>query len=198
MDKKRFYSFICVIYDDDENFENQMFNLLQEKDVIYIKHDRDVNEETGELKKPHYHFVIKLKNACTISALANRVGVGENMVEPIKKNVNAAMRYLIHDKCENKFQYDVKDVKSNSDKLLRKFQDLILDETPETDKIITIQDYIDSFDGQYVKLSLLAKHVQKINMWDAYRRNYSIIKDLVSEHNAMVNVIRYNIRQGIP
>ncbi len=37
MNEKRNYNYLCVIYEDDEKFDNQMFNLLEQKEVIYIR-----------------------------------------------------------------------------------------------------------------------------------------------------------------
>ena len=203
MKNKRFYNFTIVIYEDDENFDIQKFNLLQEGEVVYCKHDNDVFEEDvlnedgsvkyhlGEIKKPHYHYVLKLKNACTISSLSKRLSISENLIEPVKKSLNGCLRYLIHFGCDNKYQYSADDVKSNSDKLLRKFLDLVSKDVPEVDKVITIQSFIENCDT-YVDLGILMKFVQKENIWDAFRRNYMIIRDLVNSHNAMISAQRYN------
>ena len=181
MDNKRFYSFIIIIYEDDDNFQEQYFNLLQEKEIIWIQHTQDVDDE-GNLKKPHYHFILKLKNACTIKSLAKRFSVGENLIEPIKKSFNGSLKYLIHFGREDKYQYSVDDVSSNSDKLLRKFKDLICEDISEVDKVIDIQSFIESYYG-FLSISILGKYVQKINKWDAFRRNMTYFKALLDEHN---------------
>lgn len=184
MKNERFYNFMVEIYRDDFQFAEQINALLQENEVIYIEHDKDIDEQ-GEIKKPHYHFVVKLKNACTISALSKRVGVAENMIEPIKRSFNGALKYLIHYNCENKYQYEIEEVKSNSDKLLRKFQDLVSEEIPEVDKVISIQDYIDNSKG-IVTLAQLGRYVQSINKWDAFRRNMVYFIRLIDEHNSRI------------
>lgn len=190
MKDKRNYNYLCVIYEDDENFENQMDHLLYEKEVIYIRHDQDVTEE-GELKKPHYHFVIKLKTACTLSALARRVGVSENMVEPVKKSLNASLKYLIHYKDDNKYNYDLNEVKSNSEKLLKRFRELVLDETPGGEHAMSIQEYIESI-HDFVKMSQIGAYANKNGIWNYFIRYYSYIRDIVKEHNADVCAKRYH------
>lgn len=183
MDKKRYYNFTLVIYEDDENFKDQMESIKQTQEAIWIRHDQDVNEETGELKKPHYHVVIKLKTNCTISALAKNLNVQENMIEPVKKSLNGCLKYLIHYGDDKKYNYDKEDVQSNNDKLKTRFLDLVAKDTPEVEKIMTIQEFIDTF-PDFIKISTLSKYAQKNNIWDAFRRNYAIIKDLANEHNA--------------
>lgn len=191
MNDKRNYNYLCVIYEDDENFNWQLYNLLNEKEVIYIRHDQDVTEE-GELKKPHYHFVIKLKTACTISALSRRVGVAENMIEPIKKSFNGALKYLIHFKDDNKFNYCIEDVKSNSEKLLKRFKELVTDEIPGGEHAMSIQDYINS-QPDYVKMSDIGKFANQNGIWNYFIRYYSYLRDVVKEHNADICAKRYHM-----
>ena len=192
MENKRFYNFIIVIYEDDKNFDKQYFNLAQEKESIWIRHDQDIDDE-GNTKKPHYHFVLKLKNACTISALAKRIEVNENMIEPVKKSLNGSLKYLIHYGCDNKFQYDSNLVQSNSTNLKRKFEDLVTKDIPEVEKVMNIQEFIESC-NDYIDLGVLGKYVQKINMWDAFRRNMMYFTKLVDQHNGKIANQRYHMQ----
>lgn len=189
----RKYTFIVVIYEDDENFKSQMENLLQEQEVLYIRHDKDITEE-GEDKKPHYHFFVKVKNPCTISALSKRVGVAENMIEPVKRSFNGALKYLIHFGNEDKYQYEPTDVKGNSDRLLQKFNKLVAEQTSEEDKTLSIEEFILEYDkGQYLEWPTVAAYVRKVNMWDAFRRNAWYFGKLVDSHNCKVSAMRYHM-----
>jgi len=200
----RVYSFIGIIYEDDENFDNQFANLLAEKDVIYARHDKDVfltdeyedDGETikyhaGDLKKPHIHYVVKLRNACTLSAFAKRIGVKENAVEYVKKSLNSCITYLIHFKLDDRYNYSPDIVKSNSDTLMRRFLNLVNCETPEVDKVESIEAFLDSI-NDFIDMRLLGKHVRKINTWDAFRRNYSYFRDIVNSHNAKIAAKKYH------
>ena len=120
------------------------------------------------------------------------------MIEPVKRNFNGCLRYLIHYGCDDKYQYDINDVKSNSDKLLKKFKDSISDDTSEVEKVISIQEYIESYPDN-IKWSILARYVQKINMWDAFRRNMTFFTKLVDEHNADIFCKKYGSSiQNVP
>ncbi len=189
MKNERKYNYLGIIYEDDENFDNQLFNLAQEKEACWIRHDQDVKED-GELKKPHYHFVIKLKNPCTLSALAKRLDVNENMLEYVK-NVNSSLKYLIHYGDDNKFQYEPKEVDSNSDSFKNRFLDLVTKDIKESDKVLSIYEFINGV-KKPINVNMLFKYVQKHNLWDAYRRNYAIIKDLTYQHNGEILGKRYN------
>lgn len=189
MKNERKYNYLGIIYEDDENFDNQLFNLVQEKEACWIRHDQDVKED-GELKKTHYHFVIKLKNPCTLSALAKRLEINENMLEYVK-NVNSSLKYLIHYGDDNKFQYDPRDVSSNSDVFKNRFLDLVTKDIKESDKVLSIYEFINGV-KKPINVNMLFKYVQKHNLWDAYRRNYAIIKDLTYQHNGEILGKRYN------
>lgn len=190
MDNKRYYNFILVIYEDDERFKEQYDILTTEGESIWIKHDQDIDDD-GEVKKPHYHFVLKLKNACTISALGKKTNVDAHMIEPVKKSFNGSLKYLIHYGNDNKYQYSPDIVFSNSDKLRRKFIDLVTDDIPEVEKVISIQDYIEGF-NDYIELGVLGRYVQKINKWDAFRRNMMYFIKIIDQHNAKISAQRYN------
>lgn len=179
MNNKRFYNFMIVLYPDDPNFESQINNLTQ-YDYIYIKHDNDVTEE-GEIKKEHIHFIIRFKNARTITALSKESGVGTHMIEPIK-NLTASLKYLIHYKNDNKFQYGIEQCVSNCD-LLNRLKKLTHEDIPEDKKIMEIIDFIENFKGE-IDLLIFYKYVASIGMWDILRRSATLILKLIEVHNS--------------
>lgn len=193
-DDKRKYSYGLVIYEDDPLFNTQYEALTSIGNAIWIRHDKDmwleteynedgtVKHEAGSYKKAHYHFLVKFKNGVALSALAKRVSCAENQIEYVK-NFNGALKYLIHYGYDEKYQYSVEEVQSNSENLKLRFETLILDDTPEVRKVQQIQDMIETYDG-YIDLGVLGKSVQKANIWDAFRRNLTYFIRLVDNHNA--------------
>ena len=190
MKEKRFYNYTLVLYEDDPKFRGQLNAILAEGKCAYIRHDNDIDDD-GNLKKPHFHIVLKLKNACTISALAKRNNVQENMIEPIKKSFNGALKYLIHYNNDDKYQYEVSNVEFNDSSLERKFLDLVNKEIPEVEKVISIQDFIESC-NDYIDIGVLGRYVQKINQWDAFRRNMVYFIKLIDSHNGKISSLKYN------
>lgn len=189
MNNKRFYNFILVIYEDDKRFNQQYANLRLNYSSIWIKHDQDIDEETGELKKPHYHFVIKLKNAKTISAISKESLVDEHMIEPVKKSFDGSLRYLIHFGRDDKYQYSPNEVNSLDDKLLARFMKSVNKESSEEEKVASIEEFIQNSDC-VVKMTQLGAYVRKIGKWDVFRRNMTYFKYILEEHNQKF----YNIR----
>lgn len=85
----------------------------------YIKHNKDVDPETKEQKKPHWHIVIQFKTPQFLKFVAKWFGIAENYVD-IPKGRNAfiqCVKYLTHeDKKQQesgKFLYPDSEVFSN-------------------------------------------------------------------------------------
>lgn len=120
-----------------------------------ILHDKDVFDKTGELKKPHYHLLVKLDNAISIDkiikSLLNERGTQEAIENDfsIVKSFKGMVRYLIHKDDSDKHQYDMNDIITNDRNLSYYFNDntivenfqLITDIIKEN-KILTMRDLI--------------------------------------------------------
>lgn len=193
---KRRYNYAVVVYEDDPNFSQQYEMLTSLDSAIWIRHacdiwDKDVFEEdgktikynAGDLKKPHYHFLLKFKNATTLTALASRVGCEERQIEYVKKSFNGALKYLIHYGWDEKYQYSVDDVQSNSERLKQRLFNLIANEIPEAEKVMKIQDLIEHYDG-YINIGILGRQVSALNLWDAFRRNLTYFTKVINSQNA--------------
>lgn len=82
-------------------------------DMFYIFHDKDFNNETGEITPKHAHILLKCKNPYTISTIANKFNVAPNMVEVVR-SFNTMLRYLTHLDNPEKAKYEMEQVKSNT------------------------------------------------------------------------------------
>lgn len=75
-------------------------------------HDRDVQEDTGGLKKPHYHLVLhysSLKSQKQVQADIKPLGaVGYERI----RDLGAYVRYLVHFDSPDKVQYDAAEIKA--------------------------------------------------------------------------------------
>lgn len=73
-------------------------------------HDKDVFEDTGELKKPHWHVILiftSLKSFKQVKEITDKL----NTVEPKKiADLEMMIRYLIHFDDPEKYQYSKKDI----------------------------------------------------------------------------------------
>lgn len=93
------------IYPDDPNFDEYKRRIEENYDFVYILHNLDVNEDTGELKKPHYHYLLKFQGQVSISTISYVTGVPQNYIKA-RSDYRSAFRYLMHIDQPEKHRYD--------------------------------------------------------------------------------------------
>lgn len=82
----------------------------------YILHDKDTNEK-GEKIRPHFHVIMKFKDAKTISRIAKLFNDRQEYIEVWRNSINNGYSYLIHEtsNAKNKHHYDPSEVISSFD-----------------------------------------------------------------------------------
>lgn len=108
--KDRYRLFSLVLYKDTDSYDflEVIKNIKGYHYYAYIKHNND-KDDNGILKKEHYHCILKLDNASTISALSKKIGIPENYIQNVR-NERSMIRYLIHFDDEDKYQYNIADI----------------------------------------------------------------------------------------
>jgi hypothetical protein len=86
----------------------------------YILHDKDVNDK-GEPIRPHFHVILKFKDAKTISRIAKLFNDQQQYVEVWHNTINNGYSYLIHEttNAKNKHHYDPSEVVASFDFVTR-------------------------------------------------------------------------------
>lgn len=153
-------------------------------DYAYIYHDKDLNDDLSDFKKAHYHFQVYAKNQKEINKWCEIFVINSARVQKIENKVKA-IRYLIHADNNDKFQYNIEDI-NNSFPIIQYFNKLINDETCEIDLIFS---YI-FISKRYIGVKEIIDFVLENNIWSTFRRNYSIIKDLLIEHNLLFTKVK--------
>lgn len=138
--KARSKLFSFLLYEDSA--PDNYIEILNELHVPYVLspwHDKDINHETGELKKKHRHGALKFESNKSIKQVLQ-------MLEPLKlpKHIEIVHSpkglydYFIHANNPDKAQYDINDIVSGCGFDLDKF---INDQNPGSD-FIKIMDLI--------------------------------------------------------
>lgn len=164
------------LYTETESYsyDEVITNLCEYFDEwAYIIHDKDINEK-GEIKKVHVHFCGLTKTPRIRKNISTVTGVPETFIERAGtwKGVN---RYLLHLDNPDKYQYGLYYVESNFD-----YCNLVNAKESESIKVKELIFYIRT---ECKGLVDLADYAVENNLWDAYRRNYSILKDYYFEIN---------------
>ena len=180
MDKFRDRKFCLVLYEDDETHKNALDLIKKNYDFAMIRHDKDVDDE-GNLKKPHFHVVLKFKNAVWSTSLASDLGIGENYLEKCR-SLDKSLQYLIHHNDPDKFPYSIDEVHGSLKKYLNRL--IENDNKDENDKAQELMMYIYKFNGE-ISITEFSKHCQDVGMWDVFRRATTIFLKIIEEHNRL-------------
>lgn len=165
----RFRNFNILLYKDTTSYKYKdvIFKLNEFKYYAYIEHKPETDE-----KKEHTHLFIHLDNACTISAVANNLGIPKNFVQETK-SVRSSCRYLTHIDYPNKIQYDYKDVHIST-MFERKFKKNFEDLETEEQIINNIFEFIDNLHFDYTYNYAMRVLIQwvNLNVYDTIFKRY--------------------------
>ena len=179
--KFRDRKFVAVLYPEDDTHVAAIEKLMSGGyNFAAILHDKDVYEDgenKGELKKPHWHIVLRFKNAVWNTAIAKELGITPNYLEACK-DVDASLVYLVHYGNPEKFQYEYESVFGP---MKIKLATLLAD-TDEGTRILNIVDIVESSPGP-ISCSELLKKAVAAGLYADLRRMGHLATCLVREHN---------------
>lgn len=173
---RKFRQFMLLLYPDDITCSSTLDYLISNFSICaYCLHDKDI-DENGDLKKPHYHFIVQLSSPRSLSfSLSDDFRVPLNLIEPIH-DWRHAVRYLVHyDDC-NKYKYDVSCIVSSFDVSSFFYND-------ETEKAAVVFDIacnsvsFRSFVGQCIDKK----------MWSVCRSGASLWAAIIKENQNFIN-----------
>lgn len=163
------------LYTMDEVFRIEEYCRDNHIKFAYILHDKDINDD-GTKKKLHWHFDVFFEQVRSIKKVSEEYKVPLNLIE-WKADKIGTIQYLVHRNHPLKYQYQVSNIVSNMD--IDKY--FIEDKkSSETDDLRLIMDYIANKEA-LVSLYQIYCFAIENDIWSSYRRNYSIIKDILKE-----------------
>lgn len=170
-----------LLYPDCEAHVKALQIIERSYDYAYILHDRDIMEN-GELKKPHYHVLLRFPNATWSTKVCKDLGIQENYIEK-PRSFNSALLYLIHFNDTDKTQYSVDEVKGSlKHRLVNEVNKI--DKT-ESEKIIELLDFIDSM-AEPITIAGFSRYCASMGYWSEFRRSGGIFMRAIDEHNMML------------
>lgn len=142
--------------------------------IACIKHDKDVNEETKQLKTIHYHLVIDFNGNYRVGTIMNWLteifNLNENQIS-IQKCTSLEMqaRYLCHIDDFDKEQYDPQEIASNDLSKVRKWYEKVF--------IKDLEDCVKTVKDRHYDLETIMTTIANYDKWRKY------INDLIINHN---------------
>lgn len=191
MEKVRSRNWVMILYPEDETHVAAM-EILEKGGFKYaaILHDKDVYAEgesethnPGELKKPHWHVVVKFDNAVWNTSLSKQLGLKVNYLQ-VCVDLDEALVYLVHLKHPQKYQYDSEEVFGSLVPALKR----LLVAPDEGTRILTILDEIDTYTGGLDASSykLFFRKMCSNGLYGEIRRAGNLIDRYIQAHNQTV------------
>lgn len=172
--KNRYRLFQLILYPKTEIYDTKeiLRNLKSYKKWAYILHDKDLKHD-DECKKEHIHFLLHLDNAMTIDALSKKIGVPKNYIQNVR-NERSCVRYLIHIDDDDKYLYDINNIKVSGqyERYVKKcFDDLETDDIIISNIFQTASSLVESSHNYAEILFQLIQYVNK-NCYDTIYKRY--------------------------
>lgn len=179
--KYRDRKFCAVLYPEDASHYNAIEKLKSGGyNFAAILHDKDIytdGEHEGEIKKLHWHVVIRFKNAVWNTAIAKELGIEPNYLEACQ-NVDASLLYLVHFGNDEKAQYDFESVFGP----LRIRLSTLLAEPDEGSRVLSLVEIVENASGP-IGYSELIKKAVAAGVYSDLRRMGSLGVKMLQEHN---------------
>lgn len=134
----------------------------------YIRHDPD--DENGS---DHYHFYIHLQQPISISNLADKLDIPENMIEWVRVKTKL-IQYLIHKNNPEKKQYDPLEVITNNREWLNRF--IFPELVYKVNIHQEINDFADLECGRISITQFLDSHSDQISNMPFYTRSLYLMR----------------------
>lgn len=105
-----------ALHDKDTYTEDELIRLREDCEDNQEQLKQYADLKPGDLKKPHYHIGIQLKNAAEFGTVANHYQCDVNMVTVIKSHYfKDYLTYLVHGNRPNKYQYPLSVVRTSEE-----------------------------------------------------------------------------------
>ena len=178
--------FRLLLYPEDETHAKALEHIRRNYDYALICHNRDP-DENGEIKKAHYHVVIRVdgQNAIWNTSLAKDLEITPNYIRKCS-NLDRALMYLIHYNEPDKVQYKVTEVSGTLVKRLK--QAIAKDDKTEQEKVAELIEVINNVNGK-IRFTDVVNCALAKGYYDVIRRASGAFMKLVDEHNQLFDLI---------
>lgn len=183
--KERSKVYAFVLYTDNADHMKARDLLFGTYASVGILHNRDwYTEDTeshkmGEVKKEHYHILVRFKNARYKCSVAKELGIEERHIERVK-NFRSYATYLTHKDIPDKAQYSIDELQGN---LKQEVIKLLVDDSEDT-QMLEIINLINSHSG-FIDINQFTVAIIRQGYYATFRRSWSIVNAIIAQHNSL-------------
>lgn len=185
-EKIRCRNFCLVLYDEDETHKACLDKLSAGYQYIAICHDKDRWTEeanltdgvnVGDLKKPHWHVIIKFPQARWNTAVAKELGIAENYIQRCV-SYDGSLLYLVHHGMPYKYQYLPQDCIGT---LVKDLEKLLNDQGDMDEKMSDVIEILD--DREFWSMRSFLEEAIKRKRGGMALRMAGLLGRLIDQHN---------------
>ena len=186
-DKVRSRLWCLLLYPDDDSHIKALDIIRSSYSYVGILHNKDTwteedelnnsNHKFGDLKKPHYHIILKFAQPRWNTAISDELCISLNYLEPCRCFKNAGL-YLVHSGIDDKYQYDISELEGPLAPDVVK----ALDPRSENERIILLLSLID--DMGWITYRKLLDIALQHDLYSDVRRMGFILSRVIDEHNS--------------
>ena len=163
-----------LLYPDNIYHAQVLQTVFQDLACIGALHDCDT-DDTGQLKKEHYHIVFYFPSQVYRSHILGRYPMLEPRFLQPRKDIKRQVRYLLHLDSPSKYLYP----ETYLEGAVERFQKYINKEALETTQVIAICDLIENQRPR--ELVELVRLVCDNGLYSTYRRNAYTFNTIMSQ-----------------
>ena len=185
-EKVRSRCFDLLLYDEDETHKACLDKLATGYKYIAIKHDKDTwtaddnlpdGVSVGDLKKPHWHVIVRFPQARWNTAVAAELGIADNYIQRCV-SYDGSLLYLVHKGLPEKYQYDPSECIGN---LVKDLEKALSSEADIDEKILDVLDILD--DKEYWTMRSFLEEATRRKRGGMALRMAGLLSTIIAQHN---------------
>ena len=185
-EKNRSRNFDLLLYDEDETHKAALEKLATGYKYIAIKHDKDTWSDddnlpdgvnAGDLKKAHWHVIIKFPQGRWDTAVAKELGITRNYIQKCV-SYEGSLLYLVHKGIPDKHQYDPSECIGT---LIKDLEKALNDDTDLNERVGELLDMLD--EREYWSVRGFLQEARKRRRIGEALRMGSLVSALLAQHN---------------
>lgn len=185
-EKTRCRTFDLLLYDEDETHKACLEKLASGYKYIAILHDKDrwTDEENlpegvqvGDLKKAHWHVIIRFPQGRWDTAVSKELGIAINYIQKCV-SYEGSLLYLVHHGLPHKYQYSIDECKGTLIKDLEKALDTEYDIDEKINDVLEILD-----DKEFWTMRAFIQEATRRKRGGMALRMSGLLSTIINEHN---------------
>ena len=186
--KERSRLWNLVLWPDNDAHATALDLIRRNYHYVAICHDRDPKDDgSGDLKKPHYHVILKFTQARWNTAIATDLGIDIQYMQKTG-SFDKSGAYLLHEGFDDKYQYLLSDLEGDLAPAVAK----VLADDTEDERVIKLLKLLDEVWTPLTVKEFVMLACENGLYGDLRRMGHLAVK-LLEEHNNHCSIDKFGL-----